>query len=313
MDFVLSEPQQDLLDGLDRLLARRAGVAQARRLGGDRPSYDAEFERLFVEAGFAETALHGADARLDGALVVEACARAAVVAPIGARVLVAPGVGLDPAELAPGGPIALAVAPPGAGSSSGPVRFASDAVTLLALDGDGASIVDLSGLDVARVDARYGAPMGRLPGVQVSERHPVGPGSGDRLAAWWRVSLVAELVGTMDAAFQLALAHVRTRTQFGRSIGSFQAVQHRFAEASVLLEGSRWLGREAAWLGAPEEEAAMAIAYATSAARRVFLEVHQLTGAIGFATEHDLHIYSMRLPALVQEAASIDTWQGAGA
>jgi alkylation response protein AidB-like acyl-CoA dehydrogenase len=163
-------------------------------------------------------------------------------------------------------------------------------------------VIALGPDDAKRVDSRYGYPMAELrSGLTGSS---LGPGSGPTLAAWSRVALALEMVGTMDGALAVALEHIRSRRQFGRSIGSFQAVQHRLAEASVLLEGSRWMAREAAFLGAPEEAAATALAQASVATQRVFADVHQLSGAIGFATEHDLHLFSMRLPNLLLEAGS---------
>lgn len=72
-----------------------------------------------------------------------------------------------------------------------------------------------------------------------------------------------------------------------------------------MLEGARWLAREAAWCGAPAEAAATAAAYATATAGRVFAETHQLSGAIGFTREHSLHVWSMRLQALRLELGGV--------
>jgi alkylation response protein AidB-like acyl-CoA dehydrogenase len=110
--------------------------------------------------------------------------------------------------------------------------------------------------------------------------------------------LAAEAVGAMSAAMDVTTDYLKNRRQFGRTIASFQAVQHRLAECKVLLEGARWLVYEAAALDAPAEQAALAAAHALSTAGRVFVETHQLSGAIGFTHEHDLHVWSMRLQAL---------------
>ncbi|MEE2703109.1 MAG: acyl-CoA dehydrogenase, partial [Myxococcota bacterium] len=75
-------------------------------------------------------------------------------------------------------------------------------------------------------------------------------------------------------------------------------VQHRGAECAVASVGARGLMLEGAWPGAPPEAAADAAAHATAAAGRVFRETHQLSGAIGYTREHDLHVWSMRLQAL---------------
>jgi alkylation response protein AidB-like acyl-CoA dehydrogenase len=109
----------------------------------------------------------------------------------------------------------------------------------------------------------------------------------------------------MRAALDVTLDYVKQRRQFGRAIGSFQALQHRLAECHVLAEGTRWLALEAAWQGACPEVAAGAAAYAAAAAARVFAETHQLSGAIGFTREHDLHVFSMRLVALGLELGGL--------
>ncbi|HEY6131193.1 MAG TPA: hypothetical protein VIV27_04205, partial [Halioglobus sp.] len=62
-----------------------------------------------------------------------------------------------------------------------------------------------------------------------------------------------------------------------------------------------WLAREAAWHGAQPEGVAAAAAFALQAADQIFTETHQMSGAIGFTCEFDLHVWSMRLLALRQE------------
>jgi hypothetical protein len=93
------------------------------------------------------------------------------------------------------------------------------------------------------------------------------------------------------------LRYLTQREQFGRPIGSFQAVQHRLADCAVQIEGARWLAYEAAAQGAPAEGAACAAGFALAVAGRVHRETHQLSGAIGYTTEHDLHVWSLRLLA----------------
>jgi alkylation response protein AidB-like acyl-CoA dehydrogenase len=82
-------------------------------------------------------------------------------------------------------------------------------------------------------------------------------------------------------------------------------VQHRLAECAIQIEASRWLVREAAHHGAPAEAVAAAAGFAISSAERVFAETHQLSGAIGFTREHDLHVWSMRLQALRLELGGV--------
>jgi alkylation response protein AidB-like acyl-CoA dehydrogenase len=147
-------------------------------------------------------------------------------------------------------------------------------------------------------------PMGRVRAPQ-GRAESLGRGSGERLRNLWRLALAAETVGTMAACLEVTLEYVKRRRQFGRAIGSFQAVQHRLAQCAVAVEGSRWLVYEAAGQDAPAEAAATAAAFATAAASLVFAETHQFTGAMGFTREHDLHVWSMRLQALRLEAGGV--------
>jgi alkylation response protein AidB-like acyl-CoA dehydrogenase len=109
----------------------------------------------------------------------------------------------------------------------------------------------------------------------------------------------------MGACLSVTLEYVKRRRQFGRAIGSFQAVQHRLAQWAVAVEGSRWLVYEAASQDAPKAASATAAAFAASAAGQLFAETHQFSGAMGFTREHDLHVWSMRLPALRLEAGGL--------
>jgi alkylation response protein AidB-like acyl-CoA dehydrogenase len=133
----------------------------------------------------------------------------------------------------------------------------------------------------------------------------LGLGSASAIRAWWRVALAVEICGTARAALDRTLIHVRERHQFGRPLGSFQALQHRLAECAVLVEGARWLALEAAWSRAEPERAAAAAVQALRAGERTFWETHQVSGALGFTVEYDLHLWTMRLPALRAELLSI--------
>jgi alkylation response protein AidB-like acyl-CoA dehydrogenase len=294
VDFEPNADQQAILDAVTALLAQHAGARRAIELNR-KAGYDAALEAALVEAGFCEVALGEGSGLLEAALVVEAVAKAGGVVAIGAAALVAPGL-LGRALPAP---IALARA-----GESGPLRFAAHARTLLVDAGEEARCVSLAAGDAAPVASNFMLPMGRLrPGIGSGES--LGPGSGERLRSLWRLALAAETLGTLSACLDVTLDYVKRRRQFGRAIGSFQAVQHRLAQCAVLVEGSRWLVYEAAAQGAAPEACATAVAQATAAAGHVFSETHQFTGAMGFTREHDLHVWSMRLQALRLEAGGV--------
>ena len=291
MDYELDEDQRAIVEAVERLLERHAGAARAielNRAGG----YDHELEAALDAAGFAGIALDAQTGPLEAALIVEATARAGGLVALGPAALVAPGV----AGRALPGPVAIARVGQGA-----PVRFAAHARTLLVDAGESCLLAELEPGDVEPVRTGFGYPVGRVSEAALGRGEALEPGSGARLRDWWRVAIAVEAAGAMRAALDETVAYLKQRRQFGRPIGSFQAVQHRLAECSILVEGSRWLALEAAWLGAPAEQAAAAAAHATAAATQLFAETHQLSGAIGFTHEHGLHVWSMRLQALKLE------------
>jgi alkylation response protein AidB-like acyl-CoA dehydrogenase len=294
VDFEPSSDQSAILEAVGQLLAHHAGAERAIELNR-KAEYDSALDAALAEAGFDRIALGEDTGFLEAALVVESVARAGGQVSIGASALVAPGV----AGRALPGPIAIRDA-----SSTAPVRFGAHARTLLLDDGEEARMVELAPGDAEPVPSNFMVPMGRV-NVAGGRGESLGPGSGEVLRRWWRLAVAAECIGGMSAAMDVTLDYVKRRRQFGRAIGSFQAVQHRLAQCAVLLEGSRWLVYEAVAAGAPAEAAATAAAHATAAAGHVFAETHQFTGAMGFTREHDLHVWSMRLQALRLEAGGM--------
>lgn len=113
----------------------------------------------------------------------------------------------------------------------------------------------------------------------------------------------AVLVGVADRLVAMAAGYAKERTQFGRAIGSFQAVKHHLANAFVRLEFARPVVYRAAWsideqMPSASRDVSMAKAMASDAATlaaRVALQVH---GAIGYTWEHDLHLWMKRAWAL---------------
>jgi len=295
LDFNLNEDQGAIIEAVGALLEQYAGAERAIALA-PKGQYDAKLDGALRESGFLEVARGEETGPLEAALVVEAVARSAGVVAVGAAALVAPGV----AEGELDGPIAVATA-----DHRGPIRYAANCRTLLVLDGDVARVVPVEPGDSEPVASNFGYPMGSAPAALARGGDSLGPGSGERLRSWWRLALAAEAVGTMGAALDYTVGYLKQRRQFGRPIGSFQAVQHRLANCTIALEGSRWLTYEAADKGAPAEMAATASAYAMQAASHLFAETHQLSGAIGFTREHDLHVWSMRLPALKLEMGGV--------
>jgi alkylation response protein AidB-like acyl-CoA dehydrogenase len=107
------------------------------------------------------------------------------------------------------------------------------------------------------------------------------------------------MVGAGEALFERTVQYAKDRVQFGRAIGSFQAIKHRLADLLIDLEGARAATRYAALALADErddrdEAIAVAGAYVRDAIAHLCGESLQLHGGIGFTWEHDLHLYLRR-------------------
>ena len=132
---------------------------------------------------------------------------------------------------------------------------------------------------------------------------PAGSGAGGAALARARdlacVALSAEQVGAAQRALELTVAYTKARVQFGRPVGSFQALQHRMADLHVLVESARSLSYAAASAAAGGADdlglrAAAAKAYCSETLTRVAGEMIQLHGAIGITWEHDAHRFFKR-------------------
>jgi 3-oxocholest-4-en-26-oyl-CoA dehydrogenase beta subunit len=119
-----------------------------------------------------------------------------------------------------------------------------------------------------------------------------------------------EMVGGARAAFAMTTDYVTKRYQFGRPIGSFQAVQHHVADMATGLDAAWLAAYQAAWCCAEGRDAARQVALAkvaaNQAARDVTLMAHQLHGGIGYSTEHRLHLFSDRAAAAMLSLGTTD-------
>lgn len=144
------------------------------------------------------------------------------------------------------------------------------------------------------------------PVAESADAIPVKAPSDDaaaRLAAFALSLLVADLLGTMQAALDAALAHATTRNQYGRPIGSFQAVQQLLVDSHVLVEASRSASYYASWaVDALPGRAALragrsAKAFASRAAVEVCEHTIQVFGGIGMTWEAPAHVWLRRAQA----------------
>jgi len=119
----------------------------------------------------------------------------------------------------------------------------------------------------------------------------------------------ALLNGVSQRLLDLSVAYVKDRQQFGRPVGSFQAVKHKLAETLLVTETAKaaaWYAAYAIATDAPDRSAAASIAksYASDAQNKANAESLQVHGGIGFTWEHDLHLWLKRGKALEQAYGS---------
>ncbi len=189
----------------------------------------------------------------------------------------------------------------------------ADALVVPASLEDGETVLlwvesDARGLDlrpVSWVDGTRRVCEVRLDGVAVDAEAARlgGPGAGAEalgsLLDRARIALCADLCGIAGRVLELSVAYAKTREQFGRPIGSFQAIQHRCADMLVDVEAMRSATWYAAWAldaDAPDAHraACMAKAWCADAGPRVAGCGIQIHGGQGFTWEQDLHLYYKR-------------------
>jgi alkylation response protein AidB-like acyl-CoA dehydrogenase len=161
-------------------------------------------------------------------------------------------------------------------------------------DGDAAGRVELAGVELP--DDRV---LGAGPGGRPPQTSPLGPAAGAEITDWLvsrgTVGLCAQQLGVLERALELTSAHANSRMQFGRPIGSFQAVAQRLADAYVDVEAVRLTMWQAAWRlseGLPcDTEVATAKFWAADAGHRVAHTAVHVHGGMGVDTDHPLHRY----------------------
>ena len=284
MNFELTPDQEALVSAIDKL-AQRFEVKPTEFHGFALAG--TELERELEDGEYFELARIPELGPLAAALAVERLARLPYAAETALSMLVWPQL---PGEWPR--PIALV-------EHGRPGRFVTQARTILVMDAQTIGIAQPAAGDVQPVESLFAYPMGKLrPGVNLT------PLTSDQAASarkWLRVALAAEASGLLHAAIACAVEHLTLRKQFGRPLGTFQALRHRMAECTVLAGGVRWLALKAA-ATADAGDAAMAAMHAQNSATRVVYDVHQMLAAMGMTLEHPLHLWTYRLKALLSDS-----------
>lgn len=141
----------------------------------------------------------------------------------------------------------------------------------------------------------------RVQGEHILGRLNEGGGHLKRILQVAAVCKCAEMVGGAQSVLEMSSAYAKERQQFGKPIGSFQAIQHHCANMLIDLEGSRYITYKAAWMLdnrlACDKEVAIAKAWVSEAYKKTAALGHQVQGGAAFMAEHDMTLFSRRAAA----------------
>jgi alkylation response protein AidB-like acyl-CoA dehydrogenase len=339
MDFGLSDEQRLLEESIRRYLEREAPVARVREIMDTPSGHDVALWQGLAELGAAGILVpeeHGGSglALLDAAIAAESLAWAVAPAPFLGTAVMAPVALLTsatPAQRAnwlprlAAGRSCLGIAATElvsvredagvrleGGRLRGKAMFVVDAgaaqaflvpvgresLALVSRDATGLSVELLKTIDRTR---RVGELVfdGVAPDEWIGGEGEAEEGLARMLDAG-RVALAADLLGAAERCLERAVEYAKQREQFGRPIGSFQAVKHMCAEMAAELEPARSL----VWYAAhsfselPREAALMAAhakAHLAEIGTRIARTSTEVHGGIGFTDEHDLHLWFKRV------------------
>jgi len=337
MEFGLNESQEFLKESARKFFAGECSMAEVRRLLETDTSFDRDLWAKLVEQGytgiiFPEEFGGVGLGTLELIVLMEEAGRALLPGPLFSTVALAGSVLLDVASteqkkkyLTPicRGEARATVAIPEAAGSWDPTDIQMAAVNGK-LNGEKLFVPDAVIADWILVVARNGVFLveSRAPGVRVepmlgmdqtrkiySVQFQDAPGeklsetSGlSRALDVATAALAAEMVGGMQRTLDLTVEYAKTRKQFGKPIGMFQAVQHQCADMYLETESARSAAYYAAWAlqeNTPDAASAASIAkmYASDASRTVGNRGIQVHGGMGFTWENDIHLYYRRAKA----------------
>ena len=303
MEFALSEEQEELAATVRALLAKRADPRVEQY---DEALWSTLCEQIGVAALAVPEEHDGFGASLfETAVVLEELGWSLAPTPLLSSLVVTEVLlaGADEdarARLLPriaAGEVAAFV------DGGGPVLDGDLATIVVLADDDG--LYEVTGAETTWVPSMDQTI--RLAEVTGGERTRIGDGARARERAWLvgAVGCAALAAGLAARALEMTVAYSQERVQFGRPIGSFQALKHRMADMLVLAEMSRsasWAASYAVATGAgdAEELAHVAKSYCCEAASTVAGEAIQLHGGIAITWEHDAHLLLKRAHALGQ-------------
>lgn len=293
----MSEERELLRETVAALVTKHASPAAVRAAMESDRGYDESLWKLLCEqVGAAALVipeeLGGAGGELaDAATVLQELGRALVPSPL---------LGTTLAELA-----LLSVDEPDAETLE--ALASGESIGALVLDSDYVVNGDVADVVVAATDGKGGKlrrwtrfnaepvvtmdPTRRLAKVRAEESADLGadPGIADTAA----ILLAAEQIGAAERCLELTVEYTKSRVQFGRPIGSFQALKHRMADLYVKVAAAKAVVDEACNDPTPTNAATARLA-ASETLSTVAAEGIQLHGGIAITWEHDMHLYFKR-------------------
>ncbi len=321
MNFDFTEEQYQLRDAARDFFAGECPPSHVRAMWDDQTGRSPALWRAMAETGFVGLTIpeeHGGLGmdEVDLVLLLEEAGRAALPEPlvettaIAAPTLVEAGTPEQQAHWLPR--IAAGEAIATVQLAGAPFAVDAHVADVLVLERDGRlhavpserfNAVAQPSLDGARrvftVEAETGPDTAMAGGPDAAAK------AYDR-AAWATASVLG---GVAHQLLDMTVSYVREREQFGRPVGSFQAIKHKLAETLLVVETSKAATWYAAYAIATDradrsEAVSVAKSYASDAERKANLEALQCHGGIGFTWEHDLHLWLKRGKALEQAYGS---------
>ncbi|OBK47220.1 acyl-CoA dehydrogenase family protein [Mycobacterium sp. 1081908.1] len=293
MDFALDEQQRDFAASIDAALgaADLPGAVRAWSAGDTAPGRKVweQLANLGVTALAVPEKFDGIEAHpVDLVVAIERLGRWCVPGPVVESIAVAPVLLTDDERctgLASGELIATVAFPPQV-----PRAVGADAAGLVLL-------VTENGVSEAGVGDPHDSvdPSRRL--YDVTPTGNTWHADIKRAYEFGALATAAQLVGAAEALLNGAVDYAKQRSQFGRVIGSYQAIKHKLADVHIAIELARPLVYGAALSLEPRDVSAAKAAASEAAllAARASLQTH---GAIGFTQEHDLSLWLLRVQAL---------------
>jgi hypothetical protein len=293
MNFQLTQEQSTLVAAVQQILQDHSELPQSAR--GASHWYNAALQDLLRDNGYLDVGREfGA---MEAALVVIEAAKMPVLTEVAASALIAPQL---LGEETVTGPFAVLDGRDLAGAHRN-LPIARNAFVDL---GDDVALLAVDAADVEPVPSILAYPFGRFrrpPDLRAARRLRCRAG---HLRQWWRVALAAESAGAAQAAVAFTLGYVKQRQLFGHPVAAFQSVQHRMVQCHMVATALYYLALRAAWSGVAYD-ANVAACYAQQHVKKLLVDLHQFTGAMGVTNEFALHLWTYRLRALQTEAGGV--------